>query len=490
MSTQAYTDKVISVAGSVPARQAPPTVRGAASWQWWLQFILDPLQCLAAARARFGPVCVLGNPLPFWTGGRRFVFATGADYVREVLGQPDVFRPGGAVMAGPRGSAHYRIRYGIFAMFGEQHRSHRRVMQPPCAKPAVTGYAETMIQSIDQIIDRWRPGETLDMYREMRALSNWVAARILFGNDDFSASLRIGNEIESWLALDAKVRRSGLWINLPGTDYRRLLRQAERLETLMRETIERNRRSKSPGTDMISLLIRARDSGQAAISEIDLIAHAVILYAASFETTANALTWTLFLIAQHPSIASQLHDEIRSRLADWPPDHRQLDALPLLDGVVRETLRLMPPVAYTFRTAHRDTQLGELWLRDGDKVVLNHFHTHRDPDIFPSPNSFKPARWFNGRPDSYEYSPFSAGPRICLGQSFAQLELKLAIARIMQRFRLTVVPGSAIDAFVQLTLRPRHGVPMTVHAQDRAFAASPVTGNIHGMIELQPEASA
>jgi cytochrome P450 len=460
-------------------------VHGIPSWRWWWHFVHDPLECFAAAQARFGPLCVLGNPVPFWTGGRRFVFAIGGDYTRQVLGQPDVFRTGGQVAPAPRRSAHYRIRHGILAMYGNQHRTQRRLMQPPFLKSAVANYTGTMTQLIDQIIDRWRPGETLDIYREMRTLSNWVAAYILFGNEDFSASIRIGNEIETWLELDAQVKKSPVWLDLPGTAYRRLLRQAERLETLMRETIERKRRSKSLGDDVISTMIRVRESQQDAMSEIDLIAHAVILYVASFETTANALTWTLFFIAQHPSIASDLHDEIRSQLKDWPPDHQQLDALPLLDGVIREALRLMPPVAFTFRTARRNVELGEFLLNEGDKVVLNHFHTHRDPGIFPQPNRFDPARWLSAHPDSYEYSPFSAGPRICLGISFAQLELKLAIARVIQRFRLTVVPGSHIDAVVQLTLRPDRGVPMIVHVQDRAFSASPVTGNIHRMVDLR-----
>jgi cytochrome P450 len=477
-------EKPIVASDSLKSKKSPPTVRGAASWRWWWRFTRDPLECFAAAQARFGPLSALGTPVVFWTGGRRFVFATGEEYMREVLAQPDVFRTGGQVAPARRGSAHYRIRHGILAMYGNQHRTQRRLMQPPFLKSAVATYTGTMTHLIDQIVDRWRPGETLDMYREMRTLSNWVAAHILFGNEDFAASIRIGNEIETWLALDAQVKKSPVWLDFPGTAYRRLLRQAERLEALMRETVERKRRSTSSGDDVISTMIRVRKSQKNAMSEIDLIAHAVILYVASFETTANALTWTLFFIAQHPSIASDLHDEINSQLKTWPPDYQQLDALPLLDSVIREALRLMPPVAFTFRTARRDVALGDFLLNEGDKVVLNHFHTHRDPDIFQHPNRFDPARWLNVHPDSYEYSPFSAGPRICLGISFAQLELKLAIARVMQRFRLTVVPGATIDAIVQLTLRPDQGVPMTVHAQDRAFSASPVTGNIHRMVDL------
>jgi len=474
---------MVRAAASIP-RTAPPVLHGAASWQWYWRFLRDPLACFAEAQRRFGPVCALGSPLPFRSRGRRFVLAIGAPYNRQVLGQPDLFRPGGQVMVGPKGSAHQRIRRGIFAMYGDKHRAHRQLMLPPFLKPAIATYSDIMARLIDEVLDRWRPSEPLDMYRQMRTLSNWVASHILFGNEDFAASIELGRTIEHWLELDAQLRSTFLWLNVPGTSYHRLLKHAERLEQAMRNAIERNRRTKSPGSDVLSILISALDSREAGMTETDLVAHGVILYAASFETTANVLAWTLFLIAQHPRIAADLHDEILGRIHEWPPDPQRLEELPLLDGVVRDSLRLMPPVAYTFRTPRRDVELGDLPLRRGDRVILSSYMTHRDPEVFPQPNRFDPSRWFTLRPDPYQYIPFSASPRLCLGYSFALLELKLTVTRVMQRFRMSVVPGARIDGVIRLTLRPRLGIPMAVYPQDRAFAAAPVTGNIQRMIDL------
>jgi cytochrome P450 len=454
---------------------------GLASWRWFGRFLWDPLTCIGEVQQRFGPMVVLGNPV---SARQRLVMAIGERYNREVLGQPDVFRTGGQVMPGPRGSTHRRMRLGILAMNGEQHLGARRMMQGPFQKPAVSAAVGTMAQLTDQMLAGWLPGGAIDLYAEMRKLSNWLAANILFGNEDFAASLRLGETIHRWFTCDARARKTFFWLNVPGTAYSQTLRLAEQLESDLKETIARNRRTRTPGSDVLSILIRALDSQQGSMTEAELIAHAVILYGASFETTANALAWTLFLVAQHPAIAADLHDEISARLASWPASREQLDELPLLDGVVRESLRLLPPVAYSFRMPVCDADLAGLAVRKGDRVLLSHFHTHRNPAVFPDALRFRPSRWFDFRPSPYEYMPFSAGSRLCLGYSFALAELKLVVARVMQHFRLQAVAGSRVDAVVRLTLQPQQGLPMRVFAQDRAFEAAPITGNIRTMVDL------
>ncbi|MFT5304008.1 MAG: cytochrome P450 [Mariniblastus sp.] len=461
-----------------------PMISGIATWPWYLRYFRDPLNFFEKATQQYGPVLALGSPLPFSKRGRKFVVATGGYYNKIIFGKPDDFRSGGQTLRGPKGSAQRRIRKGIFAMNGEQHRTHRRMMQPPLLKQAVASYGPRMLTLVDDIVDHWKNGEQVDVYREMRRLSNWAAAHLLFGSEDFNASIVLGEAIEHWLQLDADVRSRLAFINLPGTRYRQLLKQAEVVESLMIEAIDRNRNAEIPGTDMLSLLIRASDENRNVMTQENLVAHAVILYAASFETTANALTWTLFLIAQHPETAKALYEEVSDVLGDEPPDSDSIDKMPQLDATIKESMRLLPPVAFTFRTPYREQTVNGLFLHGKDKVVPCHYLTHRDPNIFPEPNRFNPDRWQTIRPSHYEYVPFSAGPRLCLGISFAQLEMKITIARIMQRFRLAVVPNSQIDGIIQLTLRPKSGIPMTVHFQDQAFSAARITGNITRMVDL------
>jgi cytochrome P450 len=454
----------------------PAIIRGAAALPWVLRYRRDPLECLGAALASHGPLVMFEKFLP-GLGDRKYLLAVGEQAHRETLSQPDLFRTGGQVMLGPKGSAHQRIRKGIFAMNWQTHREHRRLLQPPVQKSEVIASVGGMARLIDEVIDRWTPGTEVDMYREMRTLSNWVAASLLFGNDDFESSLAIGAAIEHWLLLDVEARQSPLPFDLPGTAARRLFRQSERLETMMRQLLA-VRRGKG-GRDLFSVAIEAADKG--LMTEQDAIAHAVILYAASFETTANALAWTVFLLSQHPDVARDLSDEVGG-VDCWPLSMAEVDAMPLLGAVVREGLRLMPPVAYTVRSPTQAVEFCGFPLHPGTKIFLNHYHTHRDPDVFHDPHRFRPDRWLTSNPGPYQYVPFSAGPRLCMGYLFALTELKMAIARIVQRFRTSVVPGSSIDASVQLTLRPRDGIPMTVHPQDRGYAAVPIRGNVNGMV--------
>ena len=162
----------------------------------------------------------------------------------------------------------------------------------------------------------------------------------------------------------------------------------------------------------------------------------------------------------------------------WPPATGEIDAMPLLDGVLRETLRLLPPVHHTLRTVAAPTDALGLQLRRDDRVIMSAFMSHREPTVFPEPDVFDPARWIRDRPGPYDYIPFSAGPRLCLGYAFATLEMKMILARIVQRHRVALVPHSKIDVIYRLTLCPSAGVPMTVEPRDGAFSAAPVSGNI------------
>ena len=469
-----------------------PILRGIEPWRWYLKFYGNPLATLAEVHRRFGPMVVFENTLRSPSQGARYALVAGGALNREVLGRPGDFRPSGLVLNGPAGSALQRIRHGIFQMNGEVHRRHRRMIQPSFSKASVSSMVALMSPLVDEILDRWELGQPLDMFAELRTLARWVAANVLFGNEDFAASVHVASIIDRLAALDAQRRKWAMIadLNLPGTPYRRALKQAEVVEKAMLGFVKQKRSTGSGRDDVLSVLIRATDS-ECKLSDNDLIAHSVALFGASFETTASSIAWTLFLLAQHPGAAARLHDEVSQQFDEWPPTAQKLESLPFLDAVVCESMRLLPPVPVTFRRVTGRVDLHGVQLARGHKVILSQFLTHRDPAVFPNPDQFDPMRWYENRPDPYQYMPFSVGPRLCPGAYFAMTEIKLVVARVMTKFRITMVPETRVDPVVGIVLTPRNGLHMTVHQPDRAFRRTNVRGTIHHTVDLtSPELDA
>jgi cytochrome P450 len=220
------------------------------------------------------------------------------------------------------------------------------------------------------------------------------------------------------------------------------------------------------------------------MTDTELVGQAAILFGASFETTASTLTWTLFLLAQHPTVMHQLMDELDAVLGGAPPTQDQLTQLSFLECVIKESMRILPPVPFTIRATTHGTAIGPYNVPNGSRVICSHYLTHHMPEIYPEPERFQPERWRSIDPTQFEYMPFSAGPRACIGAMFALQVLKISLALILQKFRLAVVPGTRVDRIVQITMVPRHGMPMMLFENDRQYAAGEVTGQIREMVAL------
>lgn len=460
-------------------------VKGIASWPWYRGFFQDPYACFNNMSKLHGNLFVLGNPIPLSGRGRQHVFAFGEEANKLVLSQPDVFRSGGQVIKGPRHSALQRLRAGIIAINGVKHRQHRKLMQPPFAKIAVASYVPTITRLIDQVLDRWVMDKPFNMYDETTKIANWIAAHILFDHEDFDRSTQTCELITRWIDLDVKARKLPIAFDIPGTAGARLLRHAEIVEEAMHELINEKRKETEPNKDVLSVLVHAARAEKADLTDVDLAAHAVILHAAAFVTTATALSWAMYLIAQNPKFSSEPNEEIKSNITNWPPEASQVDRLPLLDGLIRESQRLLPPVHHVIRTATSETELFGLEMQSRDRAVVSAFMTHRDPEIFENPSQFDPKRWLDNKPGPFQFIPFSAGPRLCLGYQFVMLEMKLVVFRAMQRFKINVLDNTHLDANVQLTLRPAAGLPMVVSNPDGSFKSTRVTGNINELVQCE-----
>jgi len=463
---------------------SPPLVRGLAAARAYARFLVDPIGYLRESYRRHGPLHLLGAPLPLLPPRRRYVFALGPDHNRVVLGDPVTFRTTGQTLPGPKGSAQRRLRYGLTRSQREAHARQRELVLPVFQRAAVDRSIPRMVAVVDELLDRWRVGQTLDMAHEMKWVSLRLSSEILFGRDDPERALRLGEMIGEWLERNF---RPGVWLallNVPGTPYRALLRHAERLEAEIGALLDRRRRAGAAGGDVFSLLVRAHAEGQPWMSDRDLVGQATILFAASYETTENALAWTLFLLAQHPERTEEIAEELAGALGGAAPGAAELARLPLLDAALRESLRLLPPVPYTIRSVEGEVELAGATLRRGDRVVLSHYVTHHLPELYAEPERFLPGRWLELRCTPWEYLPFSAGPRLCIGFSFANVAMKVVVARILQRFRFALRPGTRIDPWVKVTMAPRRGLPMALHAPGAKLAPQPVRGRIRELVDL------
>lgn len=457
---------------------SPIVLRGSATWPWYLQYLRDPIGCVISIQKRYGNFCALRPPLRLAGPRRTIVFAFGPVSNEQVLGHPEVFRTGGQGIPGPRGSLQSQLRQGLTRMKEPKHKLQRQLVMPTVLKTAVDRYLPAMKTIIAEELQGWRPGLDVNMDEEMRRITMRIAGETLFGERNRERSLSFGSMVSEWLGRNYTFGATYFPVNFIGTSYRALLQYAEKLTEEIREMIRYRRAQGEARDDILSILVKARDEGRADVSDGDLLGQTAILFAASFETTATTLGWTLFLLAQSPGVAAKLRDEISGASS------AELDTLPLLDAVIKESMRILPPVALTLRAVTTATDLTGVALQKGDRVICSHYLTHRIPDLYPDPNRFEPQRWFSIKPGHYEYIPFSAGPRQCIGPVFATCVMKQVLAAIVPRFCFKVVEGSRIDRDFRVTMVPRYGLPMTIHGPDELFQRMRVKGNIHQMVDL------
>ena len=466
---------------SLIAAPKPPPLCGIRAALHYVNFFRDPIACMRHFHQAYGDIAALGPVSPFREIHRLHLLTAGPDYNRQVLGSPELFRTTGQTIRGPKNSSQRRLRFGLTRMQGSQHAQQRQLVMPLFHKKAVDGYRQIMVDNVDEVLKDWRPGATCDMYREMRRLSLHLSSTILFSPDPREAS-GISGMIEEWLQRNFS---ASVWlfpVNFPGTPYRRLLNHATKLEHDILSMIGARRASPAGRMDVLSLLTQARDEEGHGVTDEELVGQIAILFAASYETTASALTWILFLLAQHPRVMADLVSELEGGLPEAPA--RGGDALPLLDRVIKESMRILPPVPYTIRAANLETEMGGYHVPQGSRVICSHYLTHHMSELYPEPEKFLPERWLTINPSPYEYVPFSAGPRMCIGVTFAMQVMKISLAMILQRFRPEVIPGARIDRVVRVTMSPRHGMPMKLFRQDRQYRRSKICGNVREMVDL------
>lgn len=401
--------------------------------------------------------------------------------IQQVLTESDKFHSHFFALRGGKKSSQRKLTNGLLTMNGGEHRQHRRMVMKPFSLPSIPAYDHIAERLTDEMLSTWKPGQQRDLDVELTNLMRRLTSAVLFGLDYPELSEEIGAATDRWVRLN---HETGMAAHVSGgfTDhYDELLALADDLEQRVRHLLELKRDSGDLGGDVLSLLMQAHGDEE-SINDSQLIGHITLLFGAAHLTSAHTLIWTLFLLAQSPSVMREVYQELQQS----EPEDRIWDQKPSWGfRVLKESMRCLPASAYLQRFCSEPVTLGPYQLPKGTGVLFSQYMTHHRPEIYETPLEFRPERWESISPTPYEYFPFGAGPRMCIGAPMAMRSMGSVLPKILRKFRLTVVPGTQINANVISTmLAPTTSVRVTVSEPDGRFSASPITGSILHLVDL------
>jgi cytochrome P450 len=404
-----------------------------------------------------------GDLAAFRFGPKRILLASHPDLIEKVLvtDAKHYVKHFGARMYTPV------LGNGLVTSEGEFWLRQRRLSQPAFLRHRVTSYAPLMAELTDRMLTAWTPGTAVDVHYEFSSLTSVIALKTLFDLDDpgdrerFTDSLRTAFDVMS-TRFRTPFRLPG-WFPTPAN--LKLNRAVGDLNAVVDRFIAEGRKRGGGGTDLLSRLIAAQDGDGTRMTDRQLRDEMMTLYLAGHETTALTLTWSWYLLSQHPEAEAKLVAEWRRVLNGRTPTPDDLPHLPYTDAVITEAMRVYPPVYLIGREATTQLELGGYRVKKGWTVFMSQWVNHRDPRYFPDPEAFRPERWEDGlakRLPKYAYYPFGGGPRVCIGNTFALMEAAIILAAVGQRWRFTLDADAVIDLNPQITLLPRYGIPVTL----------------------------
>jgi cytochrome P450 len=445
-----------------------------------IRFAFNPVLALERLRKKYGDAVRLGY------GKVPGVIVFSPEYNRVVLRDPSVFYSYNLdfiPIPFPRDRAVARVMNSMPFLNGAKHTDHRSYMLPYFHRSFIARHHAACVEVTEKKLVSWKMGEPVELRSEMERLAMWLATKPILGLDPEKEGEAVGKRLERSLKLMFSPFVLLFPYDVPGFPFHRLLKSADELERVVKDVIALRKAKGTDGDDILSALIRLHEEDPARMSENDLIGH-TIMFRGGYSPNGMALYWTIFLLSQHPRFFKKVLAELEQVLGGKNPTPEQLERLPLLEAALKETMRLIPAGVWTARYAMEPFRLGPYQLQKGTWVIMSAYVTQHIPEIFPEPNKFLPERWFTIHPSAYEFMTFSAGPRYCIGQSLAMMQLKTALAIILQRYSFTLKPGTVIDCIGLNSIRPKHGLPMIVNERNDNPLAKPFKGNVHSIVDF------
>jgi len=432
--------------------------------------------------------------------GKEFLYITRADLMEQVLvEQARCFDKAFSMRTG----LYPLTGEGLFTSSGELWRRQRRLMAPLFQTASLAPYAPGMEEATRQAISAWPARGELDTFAEMVRITMTIAGRTLFDADTFDEADELGaaltttlswsNEAIASLTLAVQTQLQGAvagsrrvperlrtgflhrtrqpW-RWPGRRSREVSAALELINRRVQRMIDERRAAGLTRRDLLTRLLAARDEDGQPMSDAQVRDEVVTLFVAGHETTAAALSWALTLLARHPEVADAVAAEALALGPSpaWPADCARL---PLTLRVIKEAMRLYPPVYMLTRQANQDVEIGGYAFPRATDILLSPYAVHRDPARWRQPERFDPDRFLpepEGERSKMDYLPFATGPRVCLGQSFALMESQIILATLLARVRLAPVDEDE-RAEPSITLRSAARLRVEPRAADHARAA-------------------
>jgi cytochrome P450 len=435
----------------------PPTLPAGILGGHFLKFRRQPTEFLTAAAA-------LGDVSRFRLGNQPMFFVNHPDLIRDVLvTNAQKFHKGRALQRMKR-----VLGQGLLTSEGEFHLRQRRLVQPAFHRQRIAGYAALMAEYGERVSGEWREGETRDIAEEMMRLTLYIVAKTLFGAnvedeaDEIGAAMTTLIGAFNYLLLPF----SELLEKLPLPIAKRFQRAKETIDRVIYKIIARRRASGEDRGDLLSMLLLAQDETDGGrMTDEQVRDECLTLFLAGHETTANALTWTWYLLAQHPEIERKFHEEVDRVLpAKRLPTFEDYANLKFTEAVLAEAMRLYPPAWAIGRLAIENHALNNFEILKGALVLMSPFVAQRDRRFWEEPESFMPERWENvsikEAGQKFVYFPFGGGVRRCIGEQFAWTEGVLLLATIGRKWRLKLAANQKIALNPLVTLRAKYGMKM------------------------------
>jgi cytochrome P450 len=368
---------------------------------------------------------------------------------------------------------HRLVGNGLVTSEGDFWRRQRRLAQPAFHRQRISSYGEIMVEYTKRAIAAWNDGEHRDVAREMNRLTLEIVVKTLFNSDVSNDADHVGailSQIVKPFASQATLK----WIadnRLPTPGHRRYFNAVSEIDRVVFRIIGERRASGTDEGDLLSMLLQAQDEDGSQMSDAQLRDEVMTLFLAGHETTALALSWSWYLLATHPEAEQKFHAELEEVLGangHRTPEVADLPKLKYTEMIAKEAMRLYPPAYAVGREAIEETEIGGFRVPRNTQLFAFQWVTHRDPRYFDRPDEFDPDRWATDSIQNlpkYAYFPFGGGPRQCIGNYFAMMEVVLLMATIGQRFKFSLDEGHKVEVLPVLSLRPRNGIKVVIQGR-------------------------